>query len=162
MAICQYRNIHFWSYLFSLGTNPFREREYYYSTDLIYTIAHCPILFPTVGWPTTSALAANLAYLYMLPLYTFFSSLYHNVVIQSTLLQHCDNTIFFGFVCLIECLITKLLTEWRRRRHSISHLSSVYIEALELHLINKVLILSYQFNSTAPWFFAFWFYYLTN
>ena len=38
----------------------------------------------------TSALAANLAYLYMLPLCTFFSSLYHNVVIQSTLLQHCD------------------------------------------------------------------------
>ena len=38
----------------------------------------------------TSALAANLAYLYMLPLCTFFSSLYHNVVIQSTSLQHCD------------------------------------------------------------------------
>ena len=42
----------------------------------------------------TSALAANLAYLYTLPLCTFFSSLYHNVVIQSTLLQHCDNTIY--------------------------------------------------------------------
>jgi hypothetical protein len=36
-------------------------------------------------------LAANLAYLYTLPLYTFFSSLYHNVVIQSTLLQYCDS-----------------------------------------------------------------------
>ena len=49
------------------------------------------MLFPTVGWPTTSALAANFAYLYTLPLCTFFSSLYHNVVIQSTLLQHCNN-----------------------------------------------------------------------
>ena len=39
----------------------------------------------------TSALAANLAYLYTLPLCTFFSSLYHNVVIQSTSLQHCDS-----------------------------------------------------------------------
>ena len=48
------------------------------------------MLFPTIGWPTTSALAANLAYLYTLPLYTFFSSLYYNVVIQSTSLQHCD------------------------------------------------------------------------
>ena len=48
------------------------------------------MLFPTVGWPTTSALAANLAYLYTLLLCTFFSSLYHNVVIQSTLLQYCD------------------------------------------------------------------------
>ena len=48
------------------------------------------MLFPTVSWPTTSALAANLAYLYTLPLYTFFSSLYHNVVIQSTLLQYCN------------------------------------------------------------------------
>ena len=48
------------------------------------------MLFPTVGWPMTSALAANFAYLYTLPLCTFFSSLYHNVVIQSTLLQHCD------------------------------------------------------------------------
>ena len=50
------------------------------------------MLFPTVGWPMTSALAANLAYLYMLPLCTFFPSLYHNVVIQSTLLQYCDNS----------------------------------------------------------------------
>ena len=49
------------------------------------------MLFPTVGWPTTSALAANFAYLYTLPFYTFFSSLYHNVVIQSTLLQHYDS-----------------------------------------------------------------------
>ena len=48
------------------------------------------MLFPTVGWPTTSALAANFAYLYTLPLCTFFSSLYYNVVIQSTSLQHCD------------------------------------------------------------------------
>ena len=56
-----------------------------------YTIAHYSMLFPTVGWPTTSALAANLAYLYMLPLYTFFSSLYYNIVIQSTLLQYCDS-----------------------------------------------------------------------
>ena len=48
------------------------------------------MLFPTIGWPTTSALAANLAYLYTLPLCTFFSSLYYNVVIQSTSLQHCD------------------------------------------------------------------------
>ena len=64
---------------------------YYHGIDLIYTIAHCSILFPTVGWPTTSALAANLTYLYTLPLYTFFSSLYYNVVIQSTLLQYCDS-----------------------------------------------------------------------
>ena len=52
-----------------------------HGTNLTHTIAHCSILFPTVGWPTTSALAANLAYLYTLPLCTFFSSLYHNVVI---------------------------------------------------------------------------------
>ena len=58
-----------------------------------YTIAYYFMLFPTVGWPTTSALAANLAYLYTLSLYTFFSSLYYNVVIQSTSLQHC-NTFF--------------------------------------------------------------------
>ena len=51
------------------------------------------MLFPTVGWPMTSALAANFAYLYMLPLCTFFSSLYYNVVIQSTSLQHCDTTV---------------------------------------------------------------------
>jgi hypothetical protein len=64
---------------------------YCHSTDLTCTIAHCSMLFPTVGWPTTSALAANLAYLYTLPLCTFFSSSYHNVVIQSTSLQHCDS-----------------------------------------------------------------------
>jgi hypothetical protein len=52
-----------------------------YGTDLTYTIAHCSMLFPTVSWPMTSALAANLTYLYMLPLCTFFSSLYYNVVI---------------------------------------------------------------------------------
>ena len=62
-----------------------------YDTDLTYTIAHYSMLFPTVGWPTASALAANLAYLYMLPLCTFFSSLYYNIVIQSTLLQYCDS-----------------------------------------------------------------------
>ena len=62
-----------------------------YSTDLIYTITHCSMLFPTVGWPITSALVANLAYLYILPLCTFFSSLYYNVVIQSTLLQYCNS-----------------------------------------------------------------------
>src|SRR5580658_6268001 len=90
MAIYQYCNIHFWSYLFSLGTKPFREGEYCHSINLIYTIVYCSMLFPTVGWPITSALAANLAYLYILPLCTFFSSLYHNVVIQSTSLQHCD------------------------------------------------------------------------
>jgi hypothetical protein len=77
--------------LFGLGTKPFRGGEYCYSTNLIHTIAHCSMLFPTIGWPITSTLAANLAYLYTLPLYTFFSSLYHNVVIQSTSLQHCDN-----------------------------------------------------------------------
>ena len=27
----------------------------YHGTDLIYTIAHCSMLFPTVGWLTTSA-----------------------------------------------------------------------------------------------------------
>ena len=47
------------------------------------------MLFPTVSWPTTSALVANLVYLYTLPLCIFFSSLYHNIVIQSTLLQYC-------------------------------------------------------------------------
>ena len=52
------------------------------------------MLFFTVGWPITSALAANLAYLYTLPLYTFFSSLYHNVVIQSTSLQYCNSFIY--------------------------------------------------------------------
>ena len=62
-----------------------------HGTNLIYTIAHCFMLFPTVGWPTTSAWAANLAYLYTLPLCTFFPFLYYNVVIQSTLLQHCDS-----------------------------------------------------------------------
>ena len=62
-----------------------------YGINLTYTITHYSMLFPTVGWLTTSALAANLAYLYMLPLCTFFSSLYHNVVIQSTSLQHCDS-----------------------------------------------------------------------
>ena len=62
-----------------------------HGTNLTHTITHYSILFPTVGWPTTSALAANLAYLYMLPLCTFFSSLYHNVVIQSTSLQHCNS-----------------------------------------------------------------------
>src|SRR6266702_506469 len=55
-----------------------------HGTDLTRTIAHCSILFPTVGWPTTSALAANLTYLYTLPLCTFFSSPYHNIVIWST------------------------------------------------------------------------------
>ena len=90
MAICQYHNIRFWSYLFGLGTKPFREKKYCYSINLIYTIAHCSMLFPTVSRPITSALAANFAYLYILPLCTFFSSLYHNVVIQSTSLQHCD------------------------------------------------------------------------
>ena len=63
----------------------------YHGTDLIYTIVYYSMLFPTISWPITSALAANLAYLYILPLYTFFSSLYYNVVIQSTLLQHCDS-----------------------------------------------------------------------
>ena len=105
MAIYQYRNICFQSYLFSLGTKPFREGEYCYSTNLIYTIAHYSMLFPTISWPTTSALAANFAYLYMLPLCTFFSSLYHNVVIQSTLLQHYNTTPniypFFDFYLLL-------------------------------------------------------------
>ena len=76
--------------MFGLGTKPFREGEYYYGTDLIYTIVYYSMLFPTVGWPMTSALAANFAYLYTLPLYIFFFSLYYNVVIQSTLLQHYD------------------------------------------------------------------------
>jgi hypothetical protein len=49
------------------------------------------MLFPTVSWSTTSALAANLTYLYTLPLYTFFSSLYHNIVIWSTSLQYYDS-----------------------------------------------------------------------
>jgi hypothetical protein len=62
-----------------------------YSTDLTRTIIYYSMLFPTVSWPTTNALAANLAYLYTLPLYTFFSSLYHNVVIQSTLLQYYNS-----------------------------------------------------------------------
>ena len=65
------------------------------------------MLFPTIGWPTTSALAANLTYLYTLPLYTFFSSLYYNVVIQSTLLQHCDIyctvSIVYTYFIYIEC-----------------------------------------------------------
>jgi hypothetical protein len=64
------------------------------------------MLFPTVGWPMTSALAANFAYLYMLPLCTFFSSSYHNVVIQSTLLQYCDTT----FLILLCALIGTSLT----------------------------------------------------
>ena len=56
------------------------------------------MLFPTVGWPMISALAANLAYLYTLPLCTFFSSLYHNVVIQSTLLQYYDIKLIKGLL----------------------------------------------------------------
>ena len=47
---------------------------------------------------------------------------------------------------LIECLITKLPTEWRLRRHSISYLFGVYIVALELQLMNKVLILNIHIN----------------
>ena len=62
-----------------------------YGTDLIYTITHCSVLFPTVSWPTTSTLVANFAYLYTLPLCTFFSFLYHNIVIQFTLLQYCNS-----------------------------------------------------------------------
>ena len=65
------------------------------------------MLFPTVNWPMTSALAANLAYLYMLPLCTFFSSLYHNVVIQSTLLQHCD-TLSLLFYKVIDAVSSKV------------------------------------------------------
>jgi hypothetical protein len=69
-----------------------------HGSDLTHTIAHCSMLFPIVGWPTTSALAANLAYLYTLPLCTFFSPSYHNVVIQSTSLQHCDRLYFFNYI----------------------------------------------------------------
>ena len=71
-----------------------------YGTDLIYTITHCSMLFPTVGWPMTSTQAANLAYLYTLPLCTFFPSLYYNVVIQSTSLQCCDNNLRIDFPVL--------------------------------------------------------------
>ena len=84
-----------------------------------YTITHCSMLFPTVGWPTTSTLAVNLAYLYTLPLYTFFSSLYHNVVIQSTLLQHCDSLWYFQlcfvmiFIFLVYCLcFPNIIATW--------------------------------------------------
>ena len=73
------------------GDQTFWEGEYCHGTNLIHTIAYYSMLFPTVGWPITSALAANLAYLYTLPLCTFFSSLYHNVVIQSTSLQYCNS-----------------------------------------------------------------------
>ena len=66
------------------------------------------MLFPTVSWPMTSALVVNLAYLYTLLLCTFFSSLYYNVVIQSTLLQHCDN--IYNKELLI---IITVLKEWR-------------------------------------------------
>ena len=77
--------------LFILKLNVPFFLKYCHGTDLIYTITHCSMLFPTVGWPMTSALAANLAYLYMLFLCTFFSSLYYNVVIQSTLLQYYNS-----------------------------------------------------------------------
>ena len=80
--------------LASLIVPAFVNGVYYTSchgTDLIYTIVYCSMLFPTVGWPMISAWAANLAYLYMLPLCTFFPFLYHNVVIQFTLLQHCNS-----------------------------------------------------------------------
>ena len=30
-----------------------------HGTNLTYTIAHYSMLFPTIGWPTTSALAAG-------------------------------------------------------------------------------------------------------
>ena len=79
----------------------------YYGTDLIYTIAHYSMLFPTIGWPITSALAANLAYLYTLPLCTFFSSLYYNVVIQSILLQHCNS---WGVLNLVLALLLNAAT----------------------------------------------------
>ena len=70
---------------------------------------HYFILFPTVGWPMTSALAANLAYLYTLPLCTFFSFLYYNVVIQSTLLQHCDIKDYNGLYTIYLTKLYKVL-----------------------------------------------------
>ena len=32
---------------------------YCHGTDLLYTVLYCLTLFPTIGWPTTSALAAD-------------------------------------------------------------------------------------------------------
>ena len=72
----------------------------------------------------TSALAANLAYLYMLPLCTFFSSLYHNVVIQSTLLQYCD----------IYCSLTLILKIWIKGL-KIQKLAYIFIFLLVLSLL---------------------------
>ena len=95
-----------------------------YGTDLTHTIAYCSMLFPTVGWPTTSALAANLAYLYILPLCTFFSSLYYNVVIQSTSLQHCNSLWYLQlrpimiFIFLIHRLhFPSVIATWRNQQH---------------------------------------------
>jgi len=62
-----------------------------HGTDLTYTVSYCLVLFPTVGWPTTSDLAAGPTICIQYPLSTFFPSSYHNVVIQSTSLQHYDN-----------------------------------------------------------------------
>jgi hypothetical protein len=60
----------------------------------------------------TSALAANLAYLYILPLCTFFSPSYHNVVIQSTSLQHCDKEERILFNTRAKIYITKLINNF--------------------------------------------------
>ena len=92
-----------------------------HGTDLIYTIAHYSILFPTIGWPTTSAQAANLAYLYTLPLYTFFPSLYHNVVIQFTLLQYCDKEFLLNYNSLQLIIVSNGYTKVVANRAKIRH-----------------------------------------
>ena len=58
-----------------------------HSTDLIY---HCALFYViSYCWLAYDQCLGSQPCL--LPFYTFFSSLYHNVVIQSTLLQYCDS-----------------------------------------------------------------------
>ena len=61
---------------------------YYYSTDLLYTVLYCLALFPTAGWPTTSALAADPTIYIQYPLYLFLLLLYSTT--QSFGLLHCS------------------------------------------------------------------------
>ena len=56
-------------------------------------------------------------------------------------------TVFLDFVCLITCFHYQLLTEWRRRRHSICHLFGVYSEALEPLATTEFSYLILQFDS---------------
>ena len=165
MAIYQYRNICFQSYLFGLGTKPFKKEEYCYNINLIYTIAYYSILFPTVSQPITSALAANFAYLYTLPLCIFFSSLYHNVVIQSTSLQYCDSkaciyiklNIIYIFNRLRITKGDKWLTIFYTRYRLFKYLIILF------SLVNALSLFQYFINNTLrPYLDIFYITYINN